>query len=292
MNGAAAWARAVPDWLRMLALIAVVVYVLLCLVAWAAQRRLLYFPDPQVIAPAEAGVAAEVLARTAADGVSLTLWWIPPREGRPVVIYFHGNGGSLAYRGPVFRDLADAGYGLMALSYRGYAGSGGAPGEAGFALDAEAAHEAARGLAPASGIVLFGESLGSGVAVRLAAERPVSGVILQAPFTAVEDRAAELFWYLPVRLLLADRFRSRDRIGAVRAPLLIVHGTADTIIPISHGRALFAMANEPKRLAVIAGAGHNDIWSRGGREAVLAFLAGLGSGGGTPTGRDAQLNSR
>lgn len=275
MNGATAWLKAVPDWLRSLVVFVVVFYLLLCLVVWIAQRRMLYFPDPQVVAPAAAGFTAEVLSRRAADGVPLLLWWAPPRDRRPVVIYFHGNGGNLAYRAPLFSDLAGAGYGLLALSYRGYAGSGGSPGEEGFARDAEAAYEAARALAPGSPVVLFGESLGSGVAVRLAAERPVDGVILNAPFTSVEDRARDLFWYLPVGLLLTDRFRSRDRIGSVRAPLLILHGEADTVMPVSHGRRLFAMANEPKTLVVFPGGGHDDLWTRGAREQVLAFLARL-----------------
>jgi hypothetical protein len=272
---ATAWLRAVPGWLTTAAGAFLLGYVLLCMAAWLAQRRLLYFPDTQVVAPAAVDVPAQVLSRVAADGVSLTMWWAPPREGRPVVIYFHGNGGNLAYRAPVFRDMIGAGYGLLALSYRGYAGSGGKPGEEGFAEDARAAHSAVAELAPGAGIVLFGESLGSGVAVRLATERPVSGVVLNAPYTSVEERAQEIFWYLPVRLLLADRYRSRDIIGGIRAPLLILHGEADTVIPVAHGRALFHSASEPKTFVPIAGAGHDELWGRGGREAVLAFLARL-----------------
>ncbi|WP_439574341.1 alpha/beta hydrolase [Phreatobacter sp.] len=297
MSGAAAWLKAVPDWLRSLLLFVVVFYALLCLVAWAAQRRLLYFPDPQVVAPAAVGLEAEVLSRQAADGVTLTMWWVPPQGDRPVVVYFHGNGGNLAYRAAVFRDLTAAGHGLLALSYRGYGGSGGSPSEAGLILDARAAYEAARERAPAAGIVAYGESLGTGVAVRLAAERSVSGLILEAPFTAVEDRASELFWYLPVRMLLADRCRSRDHIAAVRAPLLVLHGDADTVIPVGHGRALFQLANEPKTFAHFPGAGHNDLWSRGGREEVLRFLGGLrpgaaDAGGAAPPPAVAQLNRR
>jgi fermentation-respiration switch protein FrsA (DUF1100 family) len=275
MSPDAAWLRALPGWLGWLVGIAAIGYLILCLAAWAAQRRLLYFPDRQVVAPAAVGVPAEVVRRPAADGVSLTMWWAPPRDGRPVVIYFHGNGGNLAYRADVFRDLAGEGYGLLAPSYRGYAGSGGSPGEAGFAEDARAAYAAVAERAPGAAIVLFGESLGSGVAVRLASERPVQGLILNAPFTSVEERAREIFWYLPVGLLLADRFRSRDRIGAVRAPLLVLHGEADPVIPIAHGRALFALANEPKTLVAIARGGHDDLWGLGGREAVLDFLARL-----------------
>ncbi len=273
---ATGWLRAVPGWFTTAAGAFLLGYALICLAAWFAQRRLLYFPDPQIVAPATVGVPAQALVRRAADGVSLTMWWAPPRDGRAVVIYFHGNGGNLAYRAPVFRDLIDAGYGLMALSYRGYAGSGGRPGEEGFAEDARAAHAAAAELAPEADIVLFGESLGSGVAVRLAAERPVSGVVLNAPYTSVEERAQEIFWYLPVRLLLADRYRSRDVIGCIRAPLLILHGEADTVIPVAHGRALFASASEPKTFVPITRGGHDDLWGRGGREIVLAFLARLG----------------
>lgn len=276
MSDVAVWLRAaMPGWVATPLIILAAGYALVCLAVWTGQRRLLYFPDRQVVAPAAVGVPAQILSRAAADGTPLAMWWVPPRDGRPVVIYFHGNGGNLAYRAPVFRDLVAEGHGLLALSYRGYAGSGGAPGEAGLVEDARAAHAAVKELAPASDIVLFGESLGSGVAVRLAAEHPVSGLILNAPFTAIEDRAAEIFWFLPVRLLLADRFRSRDLIGRVNAPLLILHGEADTVIPIAHGRALFALANEPKLFAPFPGGGHDDLWERGGRETVLAFLARL-----------------
>lgn len=275
MTEAVAGSRSLAGWLVLLAGAAAVLYGLVCLAAWAGQRRLLYFPDRQAVAPATVGLPAQVLTRTTADGVKVMMWWAPPRENRPIILYFHGNGGNLAYRAPLFRDLVGAGYGLLALSYRGYAGSEGSPSEAGLMEDARAAHAAAVELAPQARLVLFGESLGSGVAVRLAAERRVDGLVLNAPFTAVEDRAQELFPYLPVRLLLSDRFRSRDHIGAVRAPLLILHGEHDQVIPQAHGRALFALANEPKTFVGIRGGDHDGLWDLGGRQAVFAFLAGL-----------------
>lgn len=262
-------------WLGIVAVIVIVGYIVLCVAMWGMQRRLLYFPDTTAVSPREVGLVADVLAARAEDGVPVRLWWMPPEAGRPVVIHMHGNGGNLSYWAPVFRDLAAAGYGVMALSYRGYAGSPGAPSEAGLIADAKAAYDAARARAPDAPIVLFGESLGSGVATALAAERPVAGLMLSAPFTAIADRAAELFPFLPVGSLLADSYLSRERIGKVRAPVLIVHGTLDATVPIGHGERLFQRAAEPKRFVRIEGGGHNDLWSRGSREAVLGFLGSI-----------------
>ncbi|WP_170181773.1 alpha/beta hydrolase [Phreatobacter stygius] len=247
-------------------------YAALCATMWGLQRRLLYFPDGQVAAPAQLGLSAQIIDRTADDGVAVRMWWMAPRGSKPVVIHMHGNGGNLSYWGPVFRDLTAAGYGVLALSYRGYGGSPGSPSETGLIADGRTAYATVRELAPAARIVLFGDSLGTGVATALAAERPIAALVLNAPFTAVADRAAELFWFLPVRWLIADSFLSRERIGKVEAPILIVHGDRDATMPIEHGLRLFALAPEPKRFARIAGGSHNDLWSQGGRGAVLAFL--------------------
>ncbi|MGL4286150.1 MAG: alpha/beta hydrolase [Phreatobacter sp.] len=259
-------------WLITIAMVLGIGYAALCATMWSTQRRLLYFPNGEVASPATLGLPARAISRTTADGVTIGMWWIAPRGDKPVVVHMHGNGGNLSYWAPVFADLAAAGYGVLALSYRGYGGSQGAPSEAGLIMDGQAAYAAARELAPGARIVLFGDSLGTGVATALAAERPIAALVLNAPFTAVEDRAAELFRFLPVRWLITDRFLSRERIGQVKAPILIVHGDNDATIPIAHGQRLFALAPEPKRFVGIAGGGHNDLWSRGGREAVLAFL--------------------
>jgi fermentation-respiration switch protein FrsA (DUF1100 family) len=274
-KAAAALARRSVLWLRRGAVLLLAGYGLLCLTMWMAQRQFLYFPDPRIVEPAEVGVPATVLQRTAADGVALRMWWAAPRDGKPVVIHFHGNGGNLALWARVFRDLTHEGYGVLALSYRGYGGSGGAPSEVGLTLDARAAYAAVVERAPGARIVLFGDSLGTGVATRLAAEQPIHGLILNAPFTAVADRAQDLFWYLPVGFLLSDTFRSREWIAKVRAPILILHGDADLTIPLRHGAALFALAPEPKQFVTIAGGGHNGLWRNGGREAVLGFLSRL-----------------
>lgn len=253
-------------------------YAVLVLGLTLGQRSLLYLPDGLVITPDMRSVPAEVMTTTTADGETIRLWWIAPRGDQPVVLHFHGNGGNLAMWSAVFRDLAAAGYGVLAVSYRGYGGSSGRPSEAGLIADARAAYARARELAPGAAIVAFGDSLGTGVAVALAAEAEVAGLVLNAPFTAVEDVAAETYWFAPVRLLIWDRFLSRDRIRAVRAPVLILHGDADEVVPFPHGERLYALANEPKRFVRIAGGGHINLWRNGGREAVLAFLDALRAG--------------
>src|SRR5262249_30784559 len=152
---------------------------------------------------------------------------------KPVVLYFHGNGGSLRGRVDRFRDLTADGTGLVALSYRGYGGSSGAPAQGGLVNDAGAAHRLTRARSPAGSIVLWGESLGTGVAVALAAQKPVGHLILQSPFTSAADVGAHTYWFVPVRLLMKDQFRSDLRIGKVTAPVLVLHGDRDDIVPMA-----------------------------------------------------------
>ena len=175
---------------------------------------------------------------------------MPPRGAKPVVIYFQGNAGGLNLRADRFRWLTGDGFGLFALSYRGYGGSTGKPTEAGMLLDAAAAYEFAAAVYPARRIVVWGESLGTGVAVALAATKPIGRLVLEAPFTSAADVGARVYWFLPVRLLMKDPFRSDQRIGQVTAPLLVVHGERDQVVPIALGERLFALANEPKRFVL------------------------------------------
>jgi len=175
------------------------------------------------------------------------------------VLYLHGNGASLRWRLDRFRALTADGTGLVGLSYRGYGGSSGTPTEAGLIKDAEAAYAftAAR-YAPAR-IVLWGESLGSGVAVALAAEKPVGHVVLQSPFTSAAEVGAQRYWFAPVRLLMKDQFRSDLRIGKVTAPVLVLHGDRDTVVPFALGERLYGLIKAPKRFVGFPGAGHNDL---------------------------------
>jgi uncharacterized protein len=273
-------AKARPKWISraMLIWIAVIafgLYVALAAVMYTAQRSLMYFPDTAHVTPAEAGFPqAEEVALTTADGVAVTAWHVAPSDGKPVILYFHGNGGALHFRVERFRKLAADGVGLVALEYRGYGGNPGSPSEQGLIADAEAAYAFAAARYPVPQLVLWGESLGTGVAVALAAEKPVGRVILEAPFTSAVAVGARQYWYLPVRLLMKDQFRSDLRISRVTAPLLILHGMHDRIVPYAMGERLFNLANQPKHIVRFLDGGHEDLDANGALHAVGRFLAG------------------
>ena len=238
---------------------------------YVVQRSLMYFPETVRTAPAAAGLpqAQEVVLDTA-DGEKVIAWHVPPRGEAPTVLYFHGNGGSLRLRVDRFQRIAAAGVGLVALSYRGYGGSTGKPTEDGLINDARAAYAFAADRYPR--IALWGESLGTGVAVALAAEKPVTRMVLDAPFTSTLDLARANYWYLPVRLLMKDQFRSDQRIARVKVPVLIMHGELDGIIPIAYGERLYAMIQSPKRFVRFPGGYHVDLDRRGGADVALKFL--------------------
>ncbi len=249
-------------------------YLVVLVLMAVGQRALLYPASRERVTPAQAGLASmrEIVLETA-DGERLVAWWQPPRPGRAVIVYFHGNGGSLSNRRARAATLLQDGRGLLLASYRGYSGSTGSPSEAGLALDARAAYAWVASAYEADRIVLYGESLGSGVAVRLATESPVAGLVLDAPYTSIVDAARRLYWWLPVDLLLRDRFPSLDRIARIGAPLLVLHGEADRLVPIGLGERLFAAAPEPKRLVRLPG-GHLTNLEQG-LGAVREFLAGI-----------------
>jgi uncharacterized protein len=280
-------ARAWPGALRMrlgartmtvvgwIAVIALALYVGVAATMYFAQRSLMYFPETVHTTPAAAGLPeAQEVPLKAADGVAVVVWYVPPQDGKPVIIYFHGNGGALEYRVARFRKLMSNGIGLVALEYRGYGGLSGSPTEQGLIADANAAYDFAAARYPVQQIVVWGESLGSGVAVALAAEKPVGRVILEAPFTSAVAVGEMRYWYLPVRLLMKDQFRSDERIGKVTAPLLILHGLHDRTVPYAMGEHLFELANKPKHIVRFLDGGHEDLDANGALDAVGRFLAG------------------
>jgi fermentation-respiration switch protein FrsA (DUF1100 family) len=203
------------------------------------------------------------------------VWNVAAAPGRHVVIYFPGNGDALAGSVGRFADITSDGTGLIALSYRGYAGSSGRPSEKGLLQDAAAAYAFASALYPASKIVLWGFSLGSGVAVALAADRQAGGVILEAPYSSIADVAAAAFPFLPVRYFLKDPFHSDQRIATVKVPLLIMHGVRDATIPIALGERLFALAHEPKQFVRFEQGGHDDLGNFGAIETARQFIGAL-----------------
>ncbi|HZD91312.1 MAG TPA: alpha/beta hydrolase [Pseudolabrys sp.] len=251
-------------------------YAAVLVLMYVFQHKLMYFPDPNRTAPAAAGLPqAQELRLESIDGERLVAWHIPPRGDRPVMLYLHGNAGALNLRAKRFEWLVAEGDGLVALSYRGFGGSSGRPSEAGLVTDALAAYDFAVRHYPARRIVLWGESLGTAVAVALAAERDVGGVILDAPFTSTADVGAAAYPFAPVRWLIRDSFRADRLIGKVTAPLLVLHGGQDRVVPIHFGERLFALANEPKRMVRFPEGGHINLDDYGAVDVVREFVAGI-----------------
>ncbi len=192
-------------------------------------------------------------------------------------IYFQGNAGALDLRVGRFKWLIEDGTGLIALCYRGYGGSSGTPSEPGLIGDAIAAYGYAATRYAPSRIVLWGESLGTAVAIALAAGHDVGGLILDAPFTSAADVGAAAYPFVPVRWLIQDSYRSDLRIARVTAPILVLHGERDRVVPVRFGEALFALAREPKRMVRFPAGGHVDLDDHGAVDAVKEFLAQLRS---------------
>lgn len=247
--------------LRSLLIVGAGAYLIVLLYMYLQQRSLQYFPGRQGTPPEQLGLSGVTAHRVmAADGETIVLWHAEPEPGHPTILFFHGNGGEISDRHERMAFYQSQGFGALFVSYRGYGASTGRISEQGFITDALTAYGflRERGVAPEQ-IVAVGESLGTGVAVQLAAQRPVAALVLEAPFTAAVDVAAEMYPWLPVRLLMTDQFISRDHIAQVNAPLLIIHGDADRVIPVAQGQKLFAMANEPKELVILPGSGHDAI---------------------------------
>ncbi|MDA8230867.1 MAG: alpha/beta hydrolase [Magnetospirillum sp.] len=239
------------------------------------QRGMIYFPSPVRGEPAEAGLPemVSVPVRTA-DGVLVASWYAPSRRpGGATVVLFHGNSGSLAHRAVKARALLDAGFGVLLAGYRGFGGNPGRPSEKGLYADARAALGwlGVRGV-KAPQVALYGESLGTGVAVQMATEYAVAAVVLEAPYTRLPDLAPAVVPSGLAGMLMVDRFDNLAKIGAVQAPLLIVHGDADDVVPIGLGRRLFDAAATDKEGVFIAGGGHSDLWQRGIGATVVDFL--------------------
>ncbi|MTI00612.1 alpha/beta hydrolase [Roseibium sp. RKSG952] len=237
---------------------------------YAYQRDFVFKPSADLKTPDQAGLP-NVTARTVqmADGTDLLVWQAPPANLElPTVLYFHGQSGSISDRDKRYAQILDSGYGLLAVSYRGFAGSSGEPSEEAFVRDGIEIFDQLR--ADGANVIIHGESLGTGVAAAVAKARPDTRLlVLEAPYTAAVDIAAERHPWLPVSLLMRDPFVTRDRLPDVASPVLIVHGTQDRIIPYEHGEALYKIAPEPKRMLKIEGAGHGNLWPSGLWPAVL-----------------------
>jgi hypothetical protein len=263
-------------------LAALVLLVSILAIAWMQQRRLIYFPSGRVPSPDAMGLAGAVpVTFPTADRLTLNGWFVTHTQAPQfTAIVFNGNAGNRAYRAPLANALARANVAVLLFDYRGFGGNPGAPSEEGLRHDARAAHSyvVSRADVDRRRLVYFGESLGTAVAAELAIEHRPAALILRSPFTSMAEIARHHYTWLPVRWLLRDRYATIDRIARVNAPLLVIGGDADSIVPIAQTRQVYDAARDPKTLLIIAGADHNDDSLLAGREmidGVLRFLQTL-----------------
>ena len=205
------------------------IFALIVVVGRLLHRYFIYIPDRARVDPKDAGLQGvdEVVFR-AADGTKLIAWYLPAQAGRPTLLYFTGNSGNTANRASKIKAIAGDGYGVFMLNYRRYGGSEGRPSESRITADAVSAYDTLRGLGVAPhDIVAYGESLGTAVATRLSLQRHVEGLVLEAPFTSIVDVGKLMWKYFPLDLIMADQYRTIERIGAVTAPVFIIHGGRD-----------------------------------------------------------------
>lgn len=263
-------------WLRRILFGVAGLYVAVVGLLYTFQRDLMYRPEQiRRVAPSYYPMLAGVqeIELKTADGLRVYAWYAAPPEGRPTVAIFHGNGGSLRSQRYRLKYFKEANMGVLLIAYRGYSGSDGTPSEEGLYTDARTAIDwlNTQGIAD-DRIVIYGESLGTGVATKMAAEREFAAVVLESPYTSTVDVAAARFPFVPASWLMSDRFESLARISQVHEPLLIMHGEADEVIPQSFGRRLFDAANEPKEGFWPKMAGHNSIFDLGGFLTAAEFI--------------------
>ena len=280
-------------------------YAMICVAVYFGNRLYMYFPDPTRTAPAEAGLnGIEEVEIMTADGVTLVAWHVPAKGNKPTILYFHGNGANAANRASKIETIRASGFGVLYLNNRGYGGSSGRPTEENNVADAIAAYDYLSQVGePADKIVAYGESLGSGQAVRLAAKRPVAAVVLEAPLTSTVDVARTgqavrlaakrpvaavvleapltstvdvartVYFWLPIGLLLTDKYNNERNIRSVTAPVLILHGEQDEVIPVEMGCRIYRAANEPKRIELFPQGSHSDLFDHGAWNKAQTFLA-------------------
>lgn len=272
-------ARQVGRWIGLVAG-AVVLFALGCAVLLAAfERRLIYFPERHLhTTPDRVGLVYEDVELRAADGVRLHAWFLPsPTPGvRRAVLVLHGNAGNISDRLALAGDLLRLGAHVLLLDWRGYGRSEGEPDEEGLYLDGSAAFAAlqARSEVAPEQVVVFGQSLGGGVATEVALRNgAVAGVVLESTFTSVPDLASVVYPLPGIRWLVRTRYDNLAKVGRLRMPVLVVHGDRDEVIPIEMGRQLADAAGTA--LVVVPGAHHNDVQDAGGQvwqRAMRAFL--------------------
>jgi fermentation-respiration switch protein FrsA (DUF1100 family) len=257
-----------------------IAYLAVVLIAMFLENSLIFFPSRYPEGNWNpVGLDFEDASFASADGTPLCGWYVPRQDARAAVLFCHGNAGNITHRTGILKMLNQrAGVSVLIFDYRGYGRSKGRPNEAGILADARAARHwlAVREKIADRDVVLMGESLGGAVAVDLAARDGARALILESTFTSAPDMAAHFYPWLPVRWAMQTRLDSLSKIGDYHGPLLLAHGTADTIVPIEFGRRLFAAANEPKKLIVLPGHDHNDGMPAQYYDDLAKFLDGIG----------------
>ena len=253
---------------------AVGLYALACLALFAFQRDLMFGASTVRISPSQVGVAqADEVVLTTSSGLELYSWYSKAQTGQPTVLYLHGNGGSIGTRADLHHRFAEHGYGLFMAGYPGYGGSGGKPSEPG--LNAAAAlayqHSLDSSVRPQD-IILFGESLGTSVATQLATRVSARALVLVSPMYSIREIAKQQYPYFPIHSLLKDPFLTFEHIAQIQMPVLVVHGSADSAIPVTSGQRLFDLAKQPKTYRLIEGAGHNDMFDFGLLDVVADYV--------------------
>ncbi|MBV8061533.1 MAG: alpha/beta hydrolase [Alphaproteobacteria bacterium] len=254
------------------------VYVVFIGALFFMQKRLMYFPDTGRFVPSEWALPEmKPLTIHEDDGLTLNSWYRPVQKpGLFTIVFCQGNAGHLGYRNYKFRPWLDAGYGLLLVGYRGFGGNPGAPSEEGLYDDARSAIDAIRALGVKDkAMVIYGESMGTGVATQMATEVGASALILESPYTSVPDVGTDRYPMVPVHILLRDKYDSLSKIKDVHMPLLLMHGELDDVVPVKFGRRLFAAANEPKQVEYVPEAGHNNVYNMRTQQLILNFLSKL-----------------
>ena len=241
---------------------------------YGLQRDLLYHPNqqhlsPQVLNNLPPGITEEAIKT--GDGETLVAWYSPAQNGNPTILFFPGNAGHLPYMADRLKVMHKLGFGYLAVAYRGYSGSTGEPSEEGLHQDALASYAWLAERVKPDMIIVHGAALGASVATHLASQVSARALVLEAPYTAAVDVAASRFWFLPVKYFFKDQFLTREWIKSVKMPILVVHGDEDTIVPVDQGKAVFALAPEPKEIVIIKATGHNNLSEKGLYDVILAF---------------------
>ncbi|HAU1151784.1 TPA: alpha/beta hydrolase [Legionella pneumophila] len=247
--------------LKQIVLTGLVIIGIVITLMYLFQRHLIYFPNRHTPKLEDYNASdMKIVSLHTEDNLHLKSWYIPAGKHRPTILYLHGNAGHIGYRMPLAREFIDAGLGVFLLEYRGYGGNPGKPNEKGLYEDGEAAIEflIQHGV-PSKSVILYGESIGTGVATQLATKYPVCAVILQSPFTSL-TRLAQ--YHYPLNFLKPwDQYNSLARMKKIHAPLLVLHGKLDQIVPYQEGLNVFNEANEPKKMLSFDDKEHNDLWS-------------------------------